>query len=124
MDDSPDWDPVRALAHQVLNQGIPLELTDDVRSLLRRTAREVAISDADAALQTEAGATELLREAMRRIKDGSWRLMRALHRMYQHKRAGDFDSARQEMRTVLAEEVVPFYRDVAAGQLEDLEDEP
>ncbi|AKQ69951.1 hypothetical protein A176_006863 [Myxococcus hansupus] len=59
---------------------------------------------------------------MRQIKEGSWRLMRALNRMYQHKRAGDLDSARQEMRDVLSAEVVPFYRDVAAGQLEDLED--
>ncbi|WP_371928480.1 DUF2379 family protein [Myxococcus vastator] len=44
--------------------------------------------------------------------------------MYQHKRAGDLDSARQEMRDVLAAEVVPHYRAVAQGQLNLLDDAP
>ncbi|WNZ59069.1 DUSAM domain-containing protein [Myxococcus sp. MxC21-1] len=126
MSEKIDWDPIRALARRVIREGAPLVLDDDVRALLRRTAREVGISDANAeqALSTEVGALELLRESSRRITDGSNRLMDALHRMYRHQKAGDFDSARREMRDVLSVEVVPHYREVAEGQLEDLEDEP
>ncbi|NVJ04664.1 DUSAM domain-containing protein [Myxococcus sp. AM001] len=126
MTDEIDWDPIRALARRVLREGEPFALTADVRDLLKRTAPEVGISDTDAAraLMTEAGALELLRESARRIREGSSRLVDALHRMYKHKQAGDFDSARQEMRDVLAVEVVPLYRETAQGQLEDLEDEP
>ncbi|NVJ00340.1 DUSAM domain-containing protein [Myxococcus sp. AM009] len=126
MSEKIDWDPIRALARRVIREGAPLVLDDDVRALLRRTAREVGIGDANAeqALSTDEGALELLRESSRRITDGSNRLMDALHRMYRHQKAGDFDSARQEMRDVLSVEVVPHYREVAEGQLEDLEDEP
>jgi len=126
MSEKVDWDPLRALARKVIGEGAPFVLDGDVRALLRRTAREVGISDTDAAraLTTEAGALELLHESSRRITEGSNRLMDALHRMYRHQKAGDFDSARQEMRDVLAVEVVPRYRETAQGQLEDLEDEP
>jgi DUSAM domain-containing protein len=122
MSEKIDWDPIRALARRVIREGAPLVLSDDVRALLLHTAREVGISDADAeqALATEEGALELLRESSRRITDGSNRLMDALHRMYRHQKAGDFDSARQEMRDVLAVEVVPRYRETAQGQLDDL----
>ncbi|WIG93804.1 DUSAM domain-containing protein [Myxococcus sp. SDU36] len=121
-----DWNPIRALARRVLHHGEPFAVTDDVRDLLRRTASEVGISDADAmrALTTEAGALDLLRESSRRIGEGSDRLMDALYRAKRYRLAGDFDSARQEMRDVLAVEVVPHYRETAQGQLEDLDDEP
>ncbi|MBZ4395157.1 DUSAM domain-containing protein [Myxococcus sp. AS-1-15] len=124
MADRPDWDPFRALSHQVLRAGAPLVLTEDVRALLLRTAKEVAIRDAQAALATESGAMELLRESARRITDGSNRLTDALHVMWRLQREGDFDSARQQMRDVLAVEVVPYYRDLAQGQLDDMMDDP
>jgi DUSAM domain-containing protein len=126
MSEKIDWDPFRALARKVLREGAPLILSDDVLALLRRTAREVGISDVDTAqaLATDEGALELLRESSRRITDGSNRLMDALHRMYRHQKAGDFDSARQEMRDVLAVEVVPRYRETAQGQLDDMADDP
>ena len=123
MDERPDWDPVRALSQRVL-AGAALQLTDDVRALLLRTAREVGISDASEALSTEPGALALLHECMRRIKDGSWRFVRALRRMRQHQEAGDYDSARQEMRDVLTVEVVPYYRMLAQEQLDDMADAP
>ncbi|ABF90506.1 hypothetical protein MXAN_0767 [Myxococcus xanthus DK 1622] len=121
-----DWDPIRALARRVLRNGEPLMLTIEVRELLARTAREVGLSQADAtsALASDTSALELLRECSRRISEGSSRMVNALHRMYQHKRAGDLDSARQEMRDVLAAEEVPHYRAVAQGQLNLLDDEP
>ncbi|QQR45076.1 DUSAM domain-containing protein [Myxococcus xanthus] len=126
MPETLDWDPIRALARRVLRDGAPLALTDEVCALLARSAREVAISDAVAsrALATGDEALDLLREISRRIRDGSARISDALNRMYQHKEAGDLDSARQEMRDVLAVEVVPLYREIAEGQLEDMADEP
>ncbi|WNZ63047.1 DUSAM domain-containing protein [Myxococcus sp. MxC21-1] len=126
MADELDWDPIRTLARRVLRDGEPLVLTAEVRDLLSRTALEVGLSQADAtsALASDTSALELLRECSRRISEGSSRMVNALHRMYQHKRAGDLDSARQEMRDVLAAEEVPHYRAVAQGQLNLLDDEP
>ncbi|MFY2562974.1 DUSAM domain-containing protein [Corallococcus terminator] len=124
MDDRPNWDPFRALARRVLREGAPLELTDTVRGLLARTAHEVAIRDAEMAMSTDAGALSLLREAARRITDGSNRLTDALHLMWRFQQAGDYDSARQQMRDVLAVEVVPYYRAMAQGQLDDMADDP
>ncbi|WIG94597.1 DUSAM domain-containing protein [Myxococcus sp. SDU36] len=69
-------------------------------------------------------ALDLLREVSRRIRDGSARISEALSRMYQHKEAGDVDRARQETWDVLPVEAVPFYREIAEGQLEDMADEP
>ncbi|RKG71121.1 DUF2379 domain-containing protein [Corallococcus sp. CA054B] len=120
----PDWDSIRALSRRVLREGVPLTLTDDVRALLLHTADEVAIPDAATALQTDAGALALLRECARRITDGSNRLVDALYRMHRLQDAGDWEGARQEMRAVLAVEVVPFYRETAQGQLDDMADEP
>ncbi|MFY2559027.1 DUSAM domain-containing protein [Corallococcus terminator] len=126
MSEAIDWDPIRALAQRVVRNGEPLVLTADVRELLLRTAREVAISpgEAEQAIATTDGAMKLLTECSHRIHDGSWRVMRALNRMYKNKKAGDFDSARQEMRDVLAVEVVPYYRELAQEQLDDMADEP
>ncbi|QSQ21131.1 DUSAM domain-containing protein [Pyxidicoccus parkwayensis] len=126
MTDEYNWDAIRALGRRVLEGAVPLELTADVRAILFRTAREVAISDADVAqaLMSESGAKDLLRESIRRISDGSRRLTRALSRMYDHQRAGDYDSARQQMRDVLSTEVVPLYREIAQEQLDDMADDP
>lgn len=44
--------------------------------------------------------------------------------MCRHKRAGDFDAARQVTRDVLAVERVPHYREVAQGQLDEMADDP
>jgi len=117
-----DWDPLRALAKRVLEQGELLELTDETRALLLRGAREVAISDEDAesALRSLSTATTLLQEVRRRIHDGSWRLSRARDRAYDLRDAGDLDGARQLIRDVLAVEVVPFYREQAEIALEKL----
>ncbi|MFP2905953.1 DUSAM domain-containing protein [Pyxidicoccus sp. 3LFB2] len=124
MSNNPDWNPFRALSRRVLREGAPLVLTDDVRALLLRTAQEVAITDADAALHSDEGSLALLREAARRITEGSNRLTDAIHLMHRHRKAGDYDRARQEMRDVLAVEVVPYYRELAQEQLDDMADEP
>jgi DUSAM domain-containing protein len=117
-----DWDEIRALGQQVLVRGTPLELTDDTRALLLRSAREVAISDEDAAdaLRGVSTATTLLAEIRRRIRDGSNRLSDALHRYYRRRDAGDFAGARKEMEDILAVEVVPLYREQAEIVLEKL----
>ncbi|RKH97466.1 DUSAM domain-containing protein [Corallococcus sp. AB038B] len=120
----PDWDAIRDLSRRVLREGAPLALTQDVHALLLRTADEVGIASAAEALLTDAGALTLLRECARRITDGSNRLMDALHRMFRYQDAGDYERARQEMRDVLSVEVVPYYREAAQGQLDDMADAP
>lgn len=116
-----DWYPIRMLDNRV-QQGEPLVLTDEVCSLLRRSAPTVALSEAEAeaALTTSESAAVLLHDIRRRITEGSRRLSRGLHQMYRLRDAGDIEGARQQMREILAVEVVPHYRDIAEGQLESL----
>lgn len=124
MSDALNWNDVRALAKRVLEEGEPLLLTDEVRAILRRTAREVAIDaeEVERALRTVPEATTLLRTVAQRIRDGSHRLSRALAQMYRLRDVGDLEGARKQMREVLAVEVVPHYRDIAASSLESLDD--
>jgi len=105
-----------------VQQGEALELDDDVREVLRRTAPTVAIreSEVETALAGVESATALLHEMRRRITEGSNRIMDALHRMYRLEEKGDLRGARQQMRDVLTVESVPHYRDIAEGELERL----
>jgi DUSAM domain-containing protein len=114
-----DWDSIRALAQRVLERGEPLELTDDVRALLRRSGREVAIpaKDAEKALRSLSTATALLRKIRKRIRDGSRRLMDAKHRADRLSDAGDLKGAREQIEKVLAVEAVPLYRKQAKNVL-------
>jgi DUSAM domain-containing protein len=123
MTEETDWDEVRELSRDVLENGAPLVLTGETRALLSRTAQQVAINqqDAEDALRSIPAATTLLREIRRRIHDGSWRLTDARNRAGELRDAGDLDGAQQQMRDVLAVEVVPFYREQAEMTLERLE---
>ena len=122
MTEEVDWDELRALAQQVLERDVPLELSESIRALLLRSARQVAISqeDAEDALRSTPTATTLLAEIRRRIRDGSHRLSDALHRYYRLRDAGDFAGARKQLEDVLAVEVVPLYREEAEFVLEKL----
>jgi DUSAM domain-containing protein len=117
-----DWDPIRALAQQVLERGEPLELSEDVRALLRRSAREVAIptEDVKQALRSPRTATALLRKIRQRLNAGSRRFGSAQSRAYRLRDAGDLDAARKAMEAVSAVEVVPFYRELAANMISNL----
>ncbi|HLL06757.1 MAG TPA: DUSAM domain-containing protein [Myxococcaceae bacterium] len=118
-----DWNQVWELNQQV-QRGEALELTEEVRELLRRTGPTVALSSAqvEAALERVESATALIQGIDSRVHDGSRRLSAALNRMYRLRDSGDLEGARQQMRDVLAVEVVPHYRDIAEGQLERLDD--
>ncbi|WNG22661.1 DUF2379 domain-containing protein [Cystobacter fuscus] len=122
MNGETDWDDVWELARAVLENGAPLNLTDETRALLLRVAQEVAISqqDAEDALRSLSAATTMLREIDRRIHDGSWRLTDARSRAKKLRDEGDFDGAQQVMRDVLTVEVIPFYREQAEIALESL----
>lgn len=117
------WNQLWGIENRV-NQGETLKLTEEVRDLLLRAAPTVAISDAEAkeALGDVGSATTLLRRIRERIRDGSNRLMNALYRMSQLRKKGDLEGARQQMRQVLAVESVPFYREIAEGQLAALDE--
>ncbi|WNG54599.1 DUF2379 domain-containing protein [Archangium gephyra] len=107
-----NWDSIRELARRVFEQGEPLELTDGTSFLLLKTAQEVGISqqDAEDALRGVSAATTLLKETMRRINDGSDRVTRALRQSSDLRDKGDLEGACQQLRDVLAVEVVPLYR--------------
>lgn len=119
--DDGDWHEIRMLDNR-LQRGETLEWTRDVRELLERTAPTVALSELE--VQTGLSSPErgiaLLQEIRRRITEGSNRLVDALHRMYQLRDEGDLDGARQQLREVLAVEVVPLYRRIAQGEHEKL----
>jgi DUSAM domain-containing protein len=105
----------------VIERGEPLELTDEVCSLLRRSASEVAIppEDAENAVRSVPTATTLLGEITRRIREGSDRLCKAELRVDDLQDAGDLDGACRLMEEVLAVEVVPHYRRIAESQLRE-----
>jgi DUSAM domain-containing protein len=90
--------------------------------LLRRTAQQVAISQADTeeALRSHSTAKLLLGEIRRRIRDGSNRLSDALHRAYRLRDRRDLAGARRLMEDLLQIEVVPLYREQAKILLEEL----
>lgn len=117
------WNQLWGIQNRV-NQGEALELTGEVRDLLLRAAPTVAMStaEADAALADEESAITLLRKIRERIRDGSNRIVDALYRMGQLQKKGDLEGARQQMLDVLSVEVVPHYREIAEGQLEQLDD--
>jgi DUSAM domain-containing protein len=119
------WNQLWNMEHRV-DQGDHLELTDEVRDLLLRAASTVAISDAEAqaALTHVESATALLRKIRERIREGSNRIVDALYRMSRLRKKGDIEGARQQMREVLAVETVPYYREIAEGQLATLDEPP
>jgi DUSAM domain-containing protein len=114
-----DWDPIRDLSQHVLEQGAPLELTSNVRALLRRSAREVAIpaKEAEKALHSLSTAMTLLRKIRRRIWDGSSRLIDAERRARRLQDAGNLKGAREQIEKVLLTETVPLYRQQAQSAL-------
>lgn len=117
------WHQIRELDNRV-GRGDPLELSGRVRELLLRAAPTVAIegADAEAALASVESAAALLREIRERVREGSNRINNALLRMYALQDAGELERARQQMREVLEVEVVPFYREIAEGEIEKLDD--
>lgn len=117
------WDHLWGLEDRI-NHGETLELSERMRDLLRSAARTVAFSSADAeeALATTEGATGLLLEIRKRIREGSNRINDALVRMYALQDAGDLKGARQQMHDVLSVEVVPLYREIAEGEIAKLND--
>jgi DUSAM domain-containing protein len=111
------------LLHRV-DQDKPLKLTEGMRSFLRRAAAEMAFSktETEEALAHHRSAGVLLRKIMGRMRRGTKRLERALVRMMILRDAGDLEGARQQMRDLLAVEVVPKYRKAAEDNLAGLDE--
>jgi DUSAM domain-containing protein len=104
-----------------------LEPTEELSSLLRRTAPTAGISEAEAeeALKKSPGGAEaLVRMILSRFRDGKKRLTHALFRMMSLRDAGDLEGARQQMRDVLAVETVPRFRQAAEEHLRGLDSPP
>ncbi|HZH12804.1 MAG TPA: DUSAM domain-containing protein [Archangium sp.] len=122
MSDEINWGPIRDLAQRVLERSEPLELSDDTRALLLKSAQEVAISaqDAEDALRSLPSATMLLREIRQRIRDGSRRISKAENRVEELQEKEDLNGAQQVIRDLLTVEVVPLYREHAEILLDEL----
>ncbi|RKG61838.1 DUSAM domain-containing protein [Corallococcus sp. AB011P] len=118
-----NWDDVRDLSRRV-SAGEPFTLTAESRSILQRTGPQVGIpaADVERALQSEASAATLLTEIARRIRDGSHRLSRALSEATRLQETSNMAGARQVLRAIVEDEVVPLYRDIAQVQLEALDE--
>ncbi len=118
--------PQLTALYQRVQQGHALELTDDVRALLRRMAPTAAVSEAETeeSLKSPEGAEALMGMILSRLRDGQKRITRALFRMTSLRDSGDIEGARQQMRDVLAVEIVPQYRRMAEEVLRGLDSPP
>lgn len=118
-----DWDQVLGL-YARLERNEALETSDELHSLCRRVAKEVAIADEHSAraLLTQQGTEALVREMRRRIFEGSRRLSKAFAESDRHKQKGDTEGARKALEEVLAVEVVPLYRQHAMTLLDYVDD--
>ena len=125
---NPDLDDRQQLAALALRvqQRHALELTDDLRDLLRRTAPTAAISEAETeeALKSPEGAENIMGMVLSRFQDGERRFLDSMYRMTSLRDSGDVEGARQQMRDVLAVEIVPQYRRMAEEQLRGLDSPP
>ena len=119
--ESRDWHQVQELARTAQKAGA-LELNDEVLDLLRRVAREVAVSEdeAERALRSSESAMNLAIEVSRRIREGSRRLSRAMVDANRLHAGGDLLGARKLLEEILAQEVVPLYREIARNELDEL----
>jgi DUSAM domain-containing protein len=121
MTDKSDEDRIDELEERVLEQGEPLELSDEIRALLRRSAQAAALplNDAEVALHSVPTATELLRAISKRLRDSAQRFGRAMLRANALRDAGDLDGVCKLMEEVLAAEAVPFHREQAESVIRE-----
>ncbi|HYO73153.1 MAG TPA: DUF2379 family protein [Archangium sp.] len=117
-----DWNRLVEL-HDRLQRGEHVTLdSDDVLSLVRRVAQDVALHTevTEQELREPTRTASLIREIRQRIRQGSRRLGSALLEAYRLQEAGDLKGARKVLEDLLAVEVVPLYRQTAQGELDDL----
>lgn len=120
-----DRQQLAALSLRV-QQGHALELTDDLRDLLRRTAPTAAISETETeeSLKSPDGAEALIGMVLSRFRESERRFLTSMYRMTSLRDSGDIEGARQQMRDVLSVEIVPQYRQMAEEQLRGLDNLP
>ncbi|MCY1080909.1 DUF2379 family protein [Archangium lansingense] len=117
-----DWNRLVEL-HDKLQRGEPVTFdSDEVRTLVRRVALDVAIRTevSEQELRDPTRAASLVREIRQRIREGSRRLGSALLEVYRLQESGDLKGARKVLEDLLAVEVVPLYRHTAQSELDDL----
>lgn len=117
-----DWQVLRTLEEEVERTG-QLTRTEGRWELLRRVARQTALpnEEAERLLQQSNGGVELVKETRRRIREGSRRLSRAIISAHKSKASGRLDEAKSILGEIIDNELVPFYREIAAVELRGLE---
>jgi DUSAM domain-containing protein len=121
-EDRLDWERVEDLGYRVLQQGEPLELSDEIRAVLTGGARLVAISPTDTAgsLRSISTAALLLREIRRRLRESSWNLGTADTSSNRLREQGDITGARKVLENALSTKTVLPYREQLEIRLEYL----
>ncbi|HYO67150.1 MAG TPA: DUF2379 family protein [Archangium sp.] len=81
-------------------------------------------TETEEALKSPEGAEALMGMILSRFREAQSRFLRSMYRMTSLRDSGDIEGARQQMRDVLAVEIVPQYRRMAEEQLKDLDNPP
>jgi DUSAM domain-containing protein len=117
-----DWGRLRQLELQ-LERGELLELTDELRALLRRVAQQVAFTpeEAERGLRSPAEAAALVMRMSRRTLESAERLGRAMLDAAALSGLHDTWNARRVLKAALEHEVVPYYRQSLEALLHSLE---
>ncbi len=118
-----DWERLRTLIDEA-DAGDRLQLSDELREYVARVARQTGIDKQTISQMAEEPerVLEVAREARRRIRSGSQRLMIALNTAFDAADRGNQAEAISALRAVIETEVVPFYREQARINLEQLGD--
>ena len=121
-EDDDDWERLRTLVDAANGGELP-DVTDELREYVARTARQTGMDDRTI---SEMGADprpilEVAREARKRIRTGSQRLMIAINTAFEAADRGNRAEATRILRQLIETEVVPYYRDLARINLEQIE---
>lgn len=120
-EDDDDWERLRTLVDAASGGELP-DATDELREYVARVARQTGMDDRTIS-QMGADPQRILRvaqEARKRIRTGSQRLMIAMNTAFAAADDGNHGEAERVLRQVIETEVVPYYRELARINLEQL----
>jgi len=102
-----------------------LVLPGEDRAEVQAVALQVAIPEAEVytSLRLPEGTASLIRQILRRIREGGKRYSQALDDVLDLKEADDIAGARRVLEDYIASEPIPKYRELAATELTDLSEE-
>jgi DUSAM domain-containing protein len=105
-----------------LQRGDAPEVTEELTEFVARVARRTVVDESIIiAMRSDPSLVmRVAKDARERFRLGSRRLMAALSAAYRAEEAGDRSEARRVLRRIIESEPIPFYRDIAEGQLVEI----